>query len=240
MLPLVTLPKCEPVSSRGGQEASLMILKLTRPLVFLDFETTGLDTANDRIVELAFVRLLPDGTRKTLVQRVNPGIEVSKAATKVTGIHTMDATGLFWGPPLKKVGDKLVDFLADSDIAGFNQIGYDIPLWEAECRRHGIAFDPRGRHQVDVKILFNVMETGWDRFLMGPRNLTAAVRHYCGRELEGAHGAEADTQATVDVLLAQLQRYPDLPRDVPGLAKFCQEHQRDIEVAQQRAGGATG
>ena len=80
-----------------------MILKLTRPLVFLDFETTGLDTENDRIVELAFVRLLPDGTRETLVQRVNPGVEISKGATKVTGIHTTDATGLFWGPPLRKV-----------------------------------------------------------------------------------------------------------------------------------------
>ncbi len=217
-----------------------MILKLTRPLVFLDLETTGLDVENDRIVELAFVRLLPDGTRETLVQRVNPGIDVSKAATKVTGIHTMDATGLFWGPPLKKVGDKLLEFLADSDIAGFNQLGYDMPLWEVECRRHDITFEPGGRHQVDVKVIFNVKETGWDRFLMGPRNLTAAVRHYCGRELEGAHGAEADTQATVDVLLAQLQRYPDLPRDVPGLSKWCQDHVREMEAArQQQAGGAS-
>ncbi len=210
-----------------------MILKLTRPLVFLDFETTGLDIQNDRIVELAFVRLLPDGTRESLVQRVNPGVELSKGATKVTGIHTMDATGLFWGPPLKKCGDKLLEFLSDSDIAGFNQIGYDMPLWENECKRHDISYDPNGRHQVDVKIIFNVMETGWDRFLMGPRNLTAAVRHYCGRELEGAHGAEADTMATVDVLLAQLQRYPDLPRDVPGLARWCTEHQRELEASQQ-------
>ena len=214
-----------------------MNLKLTRPLVFLDFETTGLDIENDRIVELAFVRLLPDGQRETLVQRVNPGVELSKGATKVTGIHTMDATGLFWGPPLKKCGDKLIEFLADSDIAGFNQIGFDMPLWERECRRHEIPFEPDGRHQVDVKIIFNVMETGWDRFLMGPRNLTAAVRHYCGRELEGAHGAEADTQATVDVLLAQLQRYPDLPRDVPGLAKWCRDHQRELEASQQSQQG---
>ncbi|MFO1076502.1 MAG: 3'-5' exonuclease [Planctomycetota bacterium] len=198
-----------------------MILKLSRPLVFLDFETTGLDVKNDRIVELAFVRLLPDGSREAKVQRVNPGIEVSKQATKVTGIHTLDACGLFWGPPLKKVGQGLVDFLADSDIAGFNQIGYDIPLWLNECKRHGIAFDMKGRHQVDVRVLFNDLEPGWDRFLMGPRNLTAAVRHYCGRELDGAHSAEADTNATIDVLLAQLQRYPKLPRDVPGLADHC-------------------
>ncbi|HEX5054635.1 MAG TPA: 3'-5' exonuclease [Planctomycetota bacterium] len=218
-----------------------MMLKLARPLVFLDFETTGLDTRNDRIVELAFVRLTPDGARESLVQRINPGIEVSKQATKVTGIHTLDACGLFWGPPLKKVGQKLVDFLADSDLAGFNQIAYDVPMWLAECKRHGITFDMKGRHQVDAKILFNVCETTWDRFLMGPRNLGAAVRHYCGRELEGAHSAEADTQATVDVLLAQLQRHPQLPRDVPALADFClrnSEKGRDEEPAGLEAGGA--
>jgi DNA polymerase-3 subunit epsilon len=217
-----------------------MILSLTRPLVFLDFETTGLDTQTDRIVELAFVRLLPDGTRQSLVRPVNPGIALSKGATKVTGIHSADACGLFGdngkkpAQPLRKLGQELLDFLGDSDLAGFNQIAYDIPLWLAECKRHGIAFEPKGRRQVDVKVLFNVCETAWDRFLMGPRNLGAAVRHYCGRELEGAHSAEADTQATIDVLLAQLQRHPKLPRDVQGLHDFCagnSEKNRDEEPA---------
>jgi DNA polymerase-3 subunit epsilon len=211
-----------------------MILRLSRPLVFLDFETTGLDPANDRIVELAFVKLMPDGSRTSLVQRINPGIEVSKAATKVTGIHTLDACGLFWGPPLRKVGQRLAAFLDDCDLAGFNQIAFDVPLWLAECRRHSIAFDMQGRMQVDVRVLFHVQETGWDRFLMGPRNLGAAVRHYCGRELEGAHTAEADSQATADVLLAMLQRYQDLPRDVAGLHEFCARNSaqaRDDDVA---------
>lgn len=219
-----------------------MLLHLKRPVVFLDFETTGLDTKTDRIVELAFVRLHPDGRREALVQRVNPGIEVSKQATKVTGIHTLDACGLFWGPPLKKVAQKLVDFLGDSDLGGFNQINYDVPLWLAECKRHGIPFEPKGRHLIDAKVIFNACETTWDRFLMGPRNLSAAVRHYCGRELEGAHSAEADTQATIDVLLAQLQRHATLPRDVPGLADFCarnSEKNRDEEPVAQKAGGAT-
>ncbi|MEO6595784.1 MAG: 3'-5' exonuclease [Planctomycetota bacterium] len=227
------------VSPQQRAEANLMMLKLSRPLVFLDFETTGLDTQSDRIVELAFVRLTQDGKRESLVQRINPGIEVSKQATKITGIHTLDACGLFWGPPLKKVGQKLLDFLGDSDIAGFNQIAYDVPMWLAECKRHGMAFDMKGRHQVDAKVVFNVCETTWDRFLMGPRNLGAAVRHYCGRELEGAHSAEADTQATVDVLLAQLKRHPQLPHDVPGLADFClrnSEKNRDEEPAGARAG----
>jgi DNA polymerase-3 subunit epsilon len=207
-----------------------MILRLLRPLVFLDFESTGLDIQKDRIVELAFVRLDADGTRTTLVQRINPGIDISKAATKVTGIHSQDAMGLFWGPPLKKVGQKLVEFLDGCDLAGFNQIHFDMPMWLAECRRHTIAFDPAGRHQVDVRVIFNAKEPGWDRFLMGPRNLSAAVRHYCGRELEGAHGAEADCHATVDVLLAQLQRHPELPRDVPGLHDFCARNQKDEDL----------
>lgn len=221
-----------------------MILNLTRPLVFLDFESTGLDTNTDRIVELAFVRLGPDGTRESLVRPVNPGVAaMSKGATKVTGIHTSDACGLFGdngkkpAQPLRKLGPELLAFLGDSDIAGFNQIGYDIPLWLAECRRHGIEFDLAGRRLVDVKILFDECERTWDRFLMGPRNLTAAVRHYCGRELDGAHSAEADTHATVDVLLAQLKRHSELPHDVQGLHDFCQdalqrrERNRDEEPA---------
>jgi DNA polymerase III subunit epsilon len=225
-----------------------MILHLTRPLVFLDFETTGLDVANDRIVELAFVRLLPDGSRESFVRPVNPGIALSKGATKVTGIHSADACGLFGdggkkpAQPLRKLGQEILDFLGDSDLAGFNQIAYDVPLWLHECKRHGIAFDLKGRRQVDVKVLFNVCETSWDRFLMGPRTLSAAVRHYCGRELDGAHSAEADTQATIDVLQAQLQRHTQLPRDVKGLAEFCErncEKNRDEEPVAQKAGGAT-
>ena len=218
-----------------------MNLSLERPIVFLDFETTGLDTQSDRILELAFIRLLPDGTREELVQRINPGIEVSKTATKVTGIHTLDATGLFWGPPLKKVGQKLVDFLGDSDIGGFNQINYDMPLWLAECKRHDIPFDFGDRRQVDAKVIFNVCEKTWDRFLMGPRNLSAAVRHYCGRELEGAHAAEADTHATIDVLLAQLERHPDLPRDVQGLHDFCMRNsEKDRDDEPRELAGGTG
>ena len=217
-----------------------MLLKLSRPLVFLDFETTGLDTQNDRIVELAFVKMHPDGTREPLVQRINPGIEVSKGAAKVTGIHTSDACGLFWGPPLKKVGQKLVDFLSGADIAGFNQIAYDVPLWLVECKRHGIAFDLGDMKQVDVRVIFNAKEPTWDRFTMGPRNLSAAVRHFCGRELTNAHSAEADCQATADVLLAQLARYPDLPRDVAGLHEFCNRNSREASDEARNAPKAGG
>jgi DNA polymerase-3 subunit epsilon len=224
--------------AQRSQDATSMNLNLDRPLVFLDFETTGLDTEKDRIIELAFVKQLPDGTRSTLVQRTNPGIEVSKGATKVTGIHTLDACGLFWGPPLKKVGQKLVDFLDGCDLAGFNQIAFDVPMWVAECKRHSIPFSMTGRQQVDVRVLFNIKEPTWDRFLQGPRNLGAAVRHYCGRELKNAHSAEADCLATADVLHSILQRYPDLPGNVPSLHEICARHRSPSRDEETREGQA--
>ena len=96
------------------------------------------------------------------------------------------------------------------------------------------------RRQVDAKVIFNVCEKTWDRFLMGPRNLSAAVRHYCGRELEGAHAAEADTHATIDVLLAQLERHPDLPRDVKGLDQFCSRNSDQTKSAPAEQAGGFG
>lgn len=200
-----------------------MLLTLTRPLVFFDLETTGLDTDNDRIVEIGLVKLMPDGERIKMVERMDPGIDIPDQAAAVHGIRTEDVRGLFGKPRLSKFADSLLAFLDGSDIAGFNTIAYDVPLWLAECRRHAIPFQMEGRHQVDAKIIFHVQETGWDRFLMGPRNLSAAVRHYCGRELDGAHSAEHDAEGTLDVLLSQLERFPDLPRDVPGLHRFCTE-----------------
>lgn len=198
-----------------------MLLQLSRPLVFFDLETTGLDIANDRIVEVGLVKLLPDGKREKMVERVDPGIDIPEAATRVHGIHTDDVRGLFGRPRLDKLVDGILEFIGDGDIAGFNSIAYDVPLWLEECKRHGIRFGMDGRYQVDAKTIFNEKETGWDRFLMGPRNLSAAVRHYCGRELDGAHSAEYDAEGTLDVLLSQLERHPDLPKDVPGLHEFC-------------------
>ena len=202
-----------------------MLLDLTRPLVFFDLETTGLDVADDRIVEIGLVRLDRDGTRHRLVERVDPGIDIPDKAARVHGIRTGDVRGLFGKPKLAKILPGILGFISDADVAGFNTIAFDVPLWLEECRRHDIPFTMDGRYQVDAKIIFHVKETGWDRFLMGPRNLTAAVRHYCGRELTGAHAADHDAEGTLDVLLAQLERYPDLPRDVPGLHQFCTELQ---------------
>lgn len=207
-----------------------MILELRRPLVFLDLETTGLDPENDRIVEIGLVKVHPDGQRESLCERVNPERDIPETAARVHGIRTEEVCGLFGKPRLKERIHDLLEFMGDSDMAGFNSLAFDTPLWLKECGRCGVAFPMQGRHQVDVRNIFRVKETTWDRFLMGKRTLAAAVRHFCGKDLPGAHAADVDANATVDVLLAQLERYPDLPRDVPGLHDFC------LEAARQLAG----
>jgi DNA polymerase-3 subunit epsilon len=212
-----------------------MELRLERPLVFLDLETTGLDVERDRIVEIGLVRLHADGRREEWVERVDPGVDIPEAATRVHGIRTDDVRGLFGRPRLARLANVLQQQLDGADLGGFNSTAYDIPLFLAECRRHQIPFTLDGRHQIDVKVVFHAKETTWDRFLMGPRNLSAAVRLYCGRELDGAHSAGADASATVDVLLEQLKRYPDLPRTVPELAAWCRESARRIDASRQTA-----
>lgn len=207
-----------------------MLLRLERALVFFDLETTGLDLQNDRVVEIGLVRVEVDGSRTSMVERVDPGIDIPEQSSKVHGIRTEEVRGLFGKPRLGKVASRLIDFIANADLAGFNSMSFDLPLWLEECARHDIAFSMAGRRHVDAKVIFNAKETSWDRFLMGPRNLTAALRHFCGRDLEGAHSASADADATVDVLLAQLARYPDLPRDVPGLSEFCVRARQMVET----------
>ncbi len=219
-----------------------MILALERPLVCFDIESTGLDVENDRIVEIGFVRLAPDGSRDSLQKRCDPGIDIPEAATKVHGIRTDDVRGLFGEPVFSKIAPQLLEFIGDADLLGFNSIGYDLPLWLNECTRHGVEFSMDGRGSVDSKVIFDRKEVGWDRFLQGPRNLNNAVLHYCGRDQaaefakrdedgdpdltasvdeQNRHSAVLDADATLDVLLAQLERYEDLPRTVQGLHDFC-------------------
>lgn len=207
-----------------------MLLRLERALVFVDLETTGLNPETDRVVEIGLVRVEPDGSRRQLVERVDPGVDIPEQSSRVHGIRTEEVRGLFGRPRLGKVAPSLLEFIGEADLAGFNSINFDLPLWMHECARHDIDFSLAGRHQVDAKIVFNAKETSWDRFLMGPRTLTAAVRHFCGRDLEGAHSAGVDADATVDVLLAQLARYPDLPRTVPGLHEFCVRARQTVET----------
>lgn len=219
-----------------------MKLALTRPLVCIDLETTGLDVRSDRAVEIGLVKLAVDGSRTQLQRRVDPGIDIPEPATRIHGIRNEDVRGLFGEPPLARAGAELLEFIGDADLCGFNVISYDLPLWLAECARHGLEFLMAGRHVVDARTILIAKEKSWDRFIQGPRNLNNAVLHYCGRAQAAAfaerdekgetpnapiddrkrHSALKDADATLDVLLSQLGRYPDLPCDVPGLAGFCE------------------
>ena len=192
-----------------------MRLKLERDIVFLDFEATGTDPARDRIVQLAMIRVSPSGERRTMTQLVNPETPIPPEAT---AIHHITDAMVKDQPRLRDIATKVHEFLDQADIGGFGVLRYDVPLLVAELRRAGIWFDPSDRRIVDALIVYHRFE---------PRNLSAAYRFYCGKELKGAHDAMADAEASLEVLLAQVERYqgraegPNLPEDIPGLSELC-------------------
>ena len=188
-------------------------MQLSRPLAVFDLETTGVNPAEDRVVELAVVLLKPDGARETRSWLVNPGCRIPPGATAVHGITDEDVAGV---PDFAARAQELFAALEGCDLAGFNAERFDVPLLAAEFRRVGMAFPVEGTRIIDARTIFVRKE---------PRDLAAAVDHYCGRSHAGAHRAEADAVATADVLLAQLERYDDLPRDVAGLDTWL--HPRD-------------
>lgn len=182
------------------------MIALRRPLVVLDLETTGTVIGEDRIVELGLVRLDPGGTRTARTWRVNPDMPIPPAATAVHGI---DDAAVAFEPSLIELAEELVAQLTGVDLAGFNARAFDVPFLRAELARVGAAWPCEDAAIVDAFVIFRERER---------HTLDRAVRHYCGRAHEGAHSAGADADATLDVLLAQLDAYPDLPRDVAGLA----------------------
>ncbi len=184
---------------------------LDRPLVFFDLETTGLRIGTDRIVELAIIRLAPGGDVMEKVRRFNPGIPIPPEATAVHGITDADVAD---EPPFAARARALSRLLEPCDLAGFNVRRFDLPMLLSEFQRAGVPFDPRARRVVDVQMIFHREE---------PRDLSAAVRFYLGRELEDAHSALADIRATAAVMGAQLEHYPHLPRDLEGLSEYCDE-----------------
>lgn len=181
-------------------------LKLDRPLVVLDTETTGTVPFRDRIIELGMVKLHPDGRRETWCKRIKPEMRIPIEATAVHGITNEDVDSC---PPFRMLAAEIVAWIGDADLCGFNIHGFDLPILAAEYARCGEPFEVEQRRIVDAQVIFHRRE---------PRNLTAAVRFYLDRDHEGAHGAEADAVATLDVLLAQLERYGDLEPTVEGLA----------------------
>jgi len=174
-----------------------MELNLSRPLVFLDLETTGIKVATDRIVELCLLRVNPDGSQKIKTLRINPGIPIPAEATEIHGISNEDVKDC---PRFPQVAHELAEFMDNCDIAGYNSNHFDIPLIVEEFLRAGLDLELKGRRFVDIQNIFHKME---------PRNLGAAYKFYCNKVLEKAHSAEADTIATFEVLKAQLDRYND-------------------------------
>jgi DNA polymerase-3 subunit epsilon len=196
-----------------------MPLELTRPIIFFDIESTGLDTDSDRIVELAAVKLFPDGTREERCKRFNPMMPIPKEASAVHGITDEDVKN---EPPFYKVarGEKgIAAFFRNCDLAGFNIVGFDIPMLKKELERADETLDLTDAAVVDVMKIFKKME---------PRTLEAAVRFYCNKEHEGAHAALADVTATVDVLMAQIARYQDLP-NTPGELDKAVRHPESVD-----------
>ncbi|GIW08165.1 MAG: DNA polymerase III subunit epsilon [Dehalococcoidia bacterium] len=208
------------------------VLPLRRPLAFLDLETTGIAVDRDRIVEIAMVIVHPDGHEDENVFRVNPGVPIPPGASRVHGIFDHDVAGRPSFAALARTVDIL---LTGCDLAGFNILQFDLPLLEAEFARAGVRFGRDGRAIVDVMTLFHRKET------LERRDLSAAVRHYCGREHVGAHTALADVRATVEILRRQLTCYADVPRDVSELHAFCRggkpEHFLDADGRLRRREG---
>jgi DNA polymerase-3 subunit epsilon len=181
-----------------------MPLVLVRPLVGIDCEATGPDQAFDRAIEVAALVMRPDGTRTPLRWRINPGRPIPAESTAVHRITDADVAD---APPFEEVAAEILDALTGVDLVGYNLRAFDIPLLREEFRRCGITWAPGG-HVADAYVVFKERER---------HTLSTAVRWYCGRELVDAHSAVADAEAALDVLLAQLERYPDLPRDLAAL-----------------------
>lgn len=168
---------------------------LKNPLAFFDLETTGVNVTQDRIIEYSVIKTMPDGQRHELTQRVNPERTIPPDSSAIHGIYDQDVKD---APPFSAVARELLRFLEGCDLAGYNIIRFDVPVLVESFAREGIEFDISHRKLVDAQKIFHLMEK---------RTLAAAYAFYCGKTLEGAHGAQADTQATLEVLQAQVDRY---------------------------------
>lgn len=193
-------------------------LNLERPIIFFDLETTGTNVTQDRIVEISYIKILPDGTEEKKSRRLNPEMHIPEASTAVHHITDEDVKD---EPTFRQIAKSLLAIFEGCDIAGYNSNKFDIPVLMEEFGRCGINFDVAGRRLIDVQNIFHKMEQ---------RTLVAAYKFYCGANLEDAHSAMADTQATYEVLLGQLDKYPELQNDVAFLAKFSNLN-RNIDLA---------
>ncbi|MCX6206243.1 MAG: 3'-5' exonuclease [Bacteroidetes bacterium] len=188
-----------------------MKLQLTRPIAFIDLETTGINITTDRIVELAIVKISPDGSKIVKRKLINPLMPIPASSSAIHGITdemVKDA------PSFKQIANEIKQFIEGADLGGYNSNRFDIPMLLEEFLRAGIEYTVDGKKLVDVQKIFHMMEQ---------RTLSAAYKFYCSKTLEGAHGAEADATATWEVLEAQLERYPQIGDSVESIVKFTGE-----------------
>jgi DNA polymerase-3 subunit epsilon len=207
-----------------------MQLNLKRPIAFFDIESTGTNVVKDRIVEICFLKVMPDGTTETKLRRINPTIPIPPEVTAIHGISNADVEN---EPTFKQVAKSLNEWLKDCDLSGYNSNKFDVPMLIEEFLRCDIDFSLKNRSLVDVQNIFHKME---------PRTLKAAYKFYCGKELVDAHTAEADTIATYEILLSQIERYEDteyvdnegnvstpVKNDITALYKFSYNH-RNVDL----------
>ncbi len=198
--------------------AIAMKLNIKNPLAVIDLETTGIDIVHDRVVEIAVLKILPDGSENMRVRRVNPGMPIPPEATAIHGITDEDVRN---EPTFKEIARSLANHLEGCDFAGFNSNKFDLPLLAEEFLRAGVDIDLKRRKFIDVQTIFHKMEK---------RTLGAAYKFYMDKELTDAHTAGADTMATYEILMAQLDRYPELKNDVNYLSEFS-SFNRNVDFA---------
>jgi DNA polymerase-3 subunit epsilon len=187
------------------------MLKLTRPLAFIDLEATGINLGVDRIVEIGMVKILPDGNKSVKRKLINPEMPIPQVAIDIHGITNEMVKD---APAFKQAANDIKQFLDNCDLSGYNSNRFDIPLLMEEFLRVEVEFDMKGRKLVDVQKVFHMMEQ---------RTLSAAYKFYCQKNLEGAHSAEADAKATMEILEAQVERYPNIGNTIESILKFTGE-----------------
>jgi len=193
-----------------------MNLKLQNPIIFFDLETTGINVATDRIVEISYLKVFPNGDETSKTVKVNPTVPIPEKTTAIHGISDEDVKD---APTFQELAQGIANEFEGCDIAGYNSNKFDIPLLAEEFLRAGVDIDLKKRKLIDVQVIFLKKE---------PRTLSAAYKFYCNKTLENAHSAEFDTKATYEVLKSQLDRYPDLENDMAALSDFS-SHNKNVD-----------
>ncbi|WP_111709268.1 3'-5' exonuclease [Lutibacter citreus] len=191
-----------------------MELQLKKPIIFFDLETTGINIAKDRIVEISILKIFPNGNKESKTWLVNPEMEISKESIAIHGITNEKVAT---EPTFNELAKEVSKIIEGCDLAGFNSNRFDIPLLAEEMLRAKVNFDMKDRVAVDVQVIFHKKEE---------RTLSAGYKFYCGKNLDNAHSAEADTMATFEILEAQLDKYEDLENDINFLSEFSTHNKR--------------